>query len=133
MEEEILRYFPRELGEEIRNTKQKDDLEEIRLRVNLPVLLRCTSQEKRLNYQMTSQKMQEILERMCENSIYSYQEQICQGYVILANGDRVGITGNAVETKGEITHLSYISSMNIRIAREKKGWSKEILPYVVKA
>ena len=133
MEEEILRYFPRELGEEIRNTKQKDDLEEIRLRVNLPVLLRCTSQEKRLNYQMTSQKMQEILERMCENSIYSYQEQICQGYVILPNGDRVGITGNAVETKGEITHLSYISSMNIRIAREKKGWSKEILPYVVKA
>lgn len=133
MEDEILRYFPRELGEEIRNTKQKDDLEEIRLRVNLPVLLRCTSQEKRLNYQMTSQKMQEILERMCENSIYSYQEQICQGYVILPNGDRVGITGNAVETKGEITHLSYISSMNIRIAREKKGWSKEILPYVVKA
>ena len=63
MEEEILRYFPRELGEEIRNTKQKDDLEEIRLRVNLPVHLRCTSQEKRLNYQMTSQKMQEILER----------------------------------------------------------------------
>ena len=61
MEEEILRYFPRELGEEIRNTKQKDDLEEIRLRVNLPVLLRCTSQEKRLNYQNLMIKLKQKL------------------------------------------------------------------------
>ena len=85
-----------------------------------------------LEIRITSEEMQETLERMCQNSIYSYQEQICQGYVILPSGDRVGITGNAVETSGTISHLAYISSMNIRVAREVKDCSLSVLPWVIR-
>lgn len=102
------------------------------MRVNLPVILRVPKREIILAVRMTSEEMQETLERMCENSIYSYQEQICQGYVILPTGDRVGITGNAVENNGKITHLAYISSMNIRIAREIKDCSIPVLPWVIR-
>jgi len=107
-------------------------MEEIRLRVNLPVILRQQGKEKVLTVCMTGNEMQETLERMCENSIYSYQEQICQGYIILPDGDRVGLTGNAVENDGKISHLAYISSMNIRIAREIKGCSLPVLPWIIR-
>ena len=102
------------------------------MRVNLPVIIRIPQKEMILEIRITSEEMQETLERMCQNSIYSYQEQICQGYVILPSGDRVGITGNAVETSGTISHLAYISSMNIRVAREVKNCSLSVLPWVIR-
>jgi len=130
MEQEMIKYFPKELKEEIESVDLQE-IEEIRLRVNQNVLLKFSNREKLLSYVVNSKSMQDLLERMCENSIYSYQEQIREGYIVLNNGNRVGITGNAVVIDGKITHLSYISSMNIRIAREIKGCSNKILPYVL--
>lgn len=125
-------YLPTRVKESLGSVIFPEKIEEIRLRVNLPVILRVPKREIVLDIRMTSEEMQETLERMCENSIYSYQEQICQGYVILPTGDRVGLTGNAVENDGKISHLTYISSMNIRIAREIKGCSQPILPGVIR-
>lgn len=40
-----------------------------------------------------------ILQNICDNSIYAYQEQICNGYVTIKGGHRVGITGSSNKRK----------------------------------
>ena len=52
-------------------------LEEIRLRSGRPVILKLSNTEKVLEYLVTIEDMIETLSNICENSIYSYQNQIC--------------------------------------------------------
>ena len=69
--------------------------------------------------------------RISENSIYSYQNQICNGFITIKGGHRVGITGTAVIENNKIVNINYISSINFRIAREIKGASNRILGHIL--
>ena len=79
-------------------------------------------------------KQQEILqafERICENSVYSYKRQICDGYITIKGGNRVGIVGSAVVDNGQVININYISSLNFRIARQKIGCSNSIIREII--
>ena len=69
--------------------------------------------------------------RICENSIYSYQNQICKGFITIKGGHRIGITGSAVVEQNKIININYISSINFRIAREIIGASNRILGHIL--
>ena len=64
-------------------------LEEIRLRSGRPVILKLANNEKVLEYLVTIEDMIETLSNICENSIYSYQNQICNGFITIRGGHRV--------------------------------------------
>ena len=77
--EEILNFFPEELKEIIKKRKL-NFVEEI------------DKSEEVINYLITMETILQILQKICENSIYSYQNQICEGFITLKGGHRVGIT-----------------------------------------
>lgn len=131
--ETILEYLSRNIVYDISEDIKiyKDSIEEIRIRVNKPIVFKTDSKKIILNHIVTKDEIQNTFEKICENSIYSYRNQICEGYITLKNGHRVGITGNCVFENGQVININYISSLNFRIAREKKGASKEIMPYIV--
>ena len=83
--ESILNYFPiriRELIEyEVQN--KTENLEEIRIRVDRPIILKFNSVEKILKYYIKSDEILNILHLICENSIYSYQNQIAEGFITI--------------------------------------------------
>lgn len=124
-------YFSRQIKGELLNALQEaekmETLEEIRLRTDKPILLKYRQKQEVLPYQPTREEIVETLERMCENSIYSYQNQLCQGYITLREGNRVGVVGNAVLKDGKISNLNYISSLNVRINRQIIGCSTKIM------
>lgn len=136
---EILSYFPRriahELNKKILHNKKTDEmnlLEEIRIRASEPVILKYTNLEQVIDTLIiTPEEILEILQYICNNSIYSYQNQICNGYITLKGGHRVGITGSVVMTEEKITNINYISSLNFRIAKQIIGASNRILKYVL--
>lgn len=64
-------------------------LEEIRLRTGRPIILKLLNTEKVLEYIVTVEDMIETLSNICENSIYSYQNQICNGFITVRGGNRV--------------------------------------------
>lgn len=136
---EILSYFPKRIASEINRKiiqdKSADEinlLEEIRIRASRPVILKYTNLEQVLeNLIVTQEEILEILQYICNNSIYSYQNQICNGYITLKGGHRVGITGSVVITEGKITNINYISSLNFRIAKQIIGASNRILKHVL--
>ncbi len=128
--EEILNFFPELLKEKIRKSKLAL-IEEIRVRTNKPVILKNNQIEEILDYLAPSDVVLEILQRICDNSIYSFQNQICEGFLTLKGGHRVGITGSAVIKDGKVINVNYISSLNFRIARQVFNCANNSLPFIL--
>ena len=126
---DILEYFPSNIKEilskEIKNSNYMF-LEEIRIRVNKPIILKFNKQIKKLEYIITTEDILRILEYITENSIYSYQKQICEGYITLKGGHRVGISGNVVVEDEKVININYIYSLNFRISKEIIGVANNI-------
>ena len=134
---DLLSYFPEEISKEIEYffTEDKEEkqraLEEIRLRVEKPLILKFNKIEVILKKIITQEMIIKVLQRVCDNSIYSFQNQIREGFVTIKGGHRIGITGNCVIEDNKVSNISYISSLNFRIAKEIKGASTNLLKYVL--
>ena len=128
--DEILLYFPLHIREKLYNINF-NNLEEIRVRNNRPIFLKVGQTEQQINYITNTNDVLEILQKICDNSIYTYQNQICNGYITIKGGHRIGITGNVVVKDGQVTNISHIYSLNFRIARQIIDCSNKILENVL--
>lgn len=134
--EEVIRYFPVHIYSLLKNTFEKnrqieENLQEIRVRVERPILLKLRQADILIQYQISATEIMQILERLCENSIYAYKNQICQGYLTIKGGHRIGITGTVVEENNRILNIKHITSLNFRIARQIRNCSNPILKEIV--
>lgn len=112
---------------------------EIRLRTGKPVIL-CGTYGNRVLYRglsegaesktpfiCYSEDITNIFSRLCSYSVHSHVHSIVNGFVTIQGGHRVGICGTAVtDSKGDVSSVRDISSLNIRISREKKGCADEL-------
>ncbi len=73
-----------------------------------------------------------ILQRMSNNSIYTINDDIINGFVTISGGIRVGVCGEVVSIDGKIKTIKNISSMNFRFPHFIKNCSLNIYPYLVK-
>ena len=83
----IVKFFPDEISgvineyfEENEEEKNKG-IEEIRLRVDKPIFLKFNKFEKILDLIVTNEDILRTMQYICDNSIYSYQNQICDGFI----------------------------------------------------
>jgi len=127
---EILSYLSNNIVESLKFQNIEhflENLEEIRLRSNKNIILKLSNQELIIDYKVTIKDLLETLEKVTENSIYTYESQISNGFITLHGGHRVGIVGNAVLKDDNVINISYISGMNFRIARQIKGCGNFLL------
>ena len=130
-------YFPEEIYQTIEDyfkvyTEEKNkNIEEIRLRADRPLILKFNKKEIIFKTIVTQEMILQTLQKVCDNSIYSYQNQIRDGFITVKGGHRIGITGNCVVENGKVSNINYISSLNFRIAKEIKGCSNKLLKYVL--
>lgn len=78
----ILICFPIKISKKIEDFFLSENinlnlLEEIRIRINRPILLKIGYEERKIEHIITSDEILETLQHICDNSIYSYQSQIC--------------------------------------------------------
>ena len=134
--DEILRYFPNKIYQIFfnlfqENSKIAEELQEIRMRAESPIILKLRERDLILQYNITQAEILQIVERLCENSIYAYKNQICEGFITVKGGHRVGLTGSCVIENGKIINVKHISSLNFRIAREVLNCSTRVLREVI--
>lgn len=94
---EIFSYFPKRIGKALEDSFSKGSLqdgitllEEIRIRSGKPVIMKYSNLEQILeNIIPLQEEILETLQCICNNSIYSYQNQICNGFITLKGGHRV--------------------------------------------
>ena len=129
--EQVLEYLSLNLRNKIRDNIKENDVEEIRIRAGKPIAVKKSNGIQIINHFVTTEEILETFQKVCENSIYSYKKQICEGFITLRGGHRVGITGNCVFENGQVTNINYISSLNFRIAREKLNCADILLKYII--
>lgn len=141
MENSILRLFPagkRSFWEKTVRNQQR--LQEIRLRVDRPLILKLSGKEvfltkegnftedKEQAVRVPEEEMLEILQHVCSYSFYAYEEELKRGYLTAPGGHRIGVAGQAVLSEnGQVRSLKNISFLNIRVAHECKGAADGIL------
>lgn len=76
------------------------------------------------------EQIKEAIGYMADYSMYAFGEELKQGFLTMRGGHRVGIAGKTILQQQQIMGMKYISSLNIRIAHEKKGCSDKVLPYL---
>ena len=125
---EILKYFPRRISSSLEDLFKQTNyiVEEIRLRAERPIIIKHSKGEEILKTTVSINEILETLQHICDNSIYTYQSQICNGFVTIKGGHRIGISGSVIQNDG-----NYISNLNFRIARQIIGASNEILRYIL--
>lgn len=132
---EVLKFFSKNISnilKEALEDKPVETLEEIRLRSNGSIILKFTGKQIVLPQKITYQDILQSLQIMCDNSIYSYQNQIKQGFITVRGGHRVGIAGSTVIENGKVININYISSINFRIAKQIIGSGDKALQYIFK-
>jgi stage III sporulation protein AA len=131
---DILKFFPRGIANEINKeiSKIEELVQEIRIRVGSQIIVKTNKKDDIIiNYFVTREDILEIMQVICNNSIYSYQNEIANGYITINGGHRVGITGDVVLENNKVINIKYISSLNFRIARQILDCSNNILKYVI--
>lgn len=68
-----------------------------------------------------------ITDRLCNHSFHTNMNTMINGYITTKGGSRVGIGASAVYKDNSLNSIKDINSLNIRIAREHKNCSREIL------
>lgn len=136
--EAVWRALPRKIREVLAE-KDLHDLQEIRLRSGQPLLLKRENRlfslgkegvflpaadEKGMRISMAD--LRETVSLLSGYSLYAFEEELRQGYLTIEGGHRVGFCGKAVLENGEIRTLRQINALNIRIARERKGWGETL-------
>lgn len=126
----ISKSFPSELVQAM-GSVNLEKIEEIRIRVNQPVILKIGLSEIVLKYKINTDEILNILQNFCSNSIYTYQNQICGGFLTIPGGHRVGVSGSVVIKDGKVTNITNLYSLNIRIAKQIKDCSIPLLQYII--
>lgn len=143
--EEIINVFPSLLRPLCRAGFQKGiEAEEIRLRIGRPVMLLARSEEyfwnqkdnilqknREQGYVWKETDMKETLSRMSQYSMYALEEELRNGFFTIQGGHRIGVAGRTVCEQGKVLSFRNICSLNIRIARQKKGCADKLLPWLL--
>lgn len=114
------------------------ELQEIRLRINKPLIIVYRNQEKVLpmdsseKYYVTKEDVRETMDYISHYSLYAYEKELKQGFLTIEGGHRVGVMGKVVLEGTTVKNIQYISSVNIRIAHEKIGCADRVMKHITK-
>jgi stage III sporulation protein AA len=120
-----------------------DDLQEIRLRVNCPLLISYKNKEYFVSEEaslvgnpsqgvlITKNEIKETMEYISNYSLYAFEEEIRQGFITISGGHRIGITGKTIIQGNFIRGIKHISYINVRLAHQVKGCADLVMPYLI--
>ncbi len=78
---------------------------------------------------LTKQEIGDIFASLCEYSVHTYKNEICEGFVTAEGGCRIGICGTAIYEGEKIIGIKDICGLNIRIPHEIFGAAKDIAEF----
>lgn len=130
-EEEIIGIFPNKIGDLLKDRFFNEQIYEIRIKIEKPILIYSKCGESIINYIPSRDEIKSMIQKISSYSLYAYEEDIRQGFITIKGGHRIGIAGECVIENGEVKTIRNISSLNIRICREIIGCSDKIIKFIV--
>ncbi|MBM7613995.1 stage III sporulation protein AA [Alkaliphilus hydrothermalis] len=121
----------------------KTTMEEIRLRMNQPLMVYGNNQDyfvsptgelvkdRERGFPVGRINIENTLQFISNYSIYAVEEELKRGYITITGGHRVGIVGRVVTDDKGIKTMRDFSGLNIRVSREKKGVANSVMKYLI--
>ncbi|MCD8040425.1 MAG: AAA family ATPase [Clostridia bacterium] len=116
-------------------------LSEIRLRISQPVIVEYRGEYKYLyaggvtvrgGGAIICNDVQQTLYRAMGGCVYSFAEQLKDGFITVSGGVRIGVAGEYVTENGEVKTIKNASSLNIRIPHDVGGCSGYVFNKLLK-
>lgn len=131
---EIFQYLSDDVIEALNKlpTSVLQNISEIRLR-SYGAASVTISNENRILYHdkkpimLDLSQIEFVFNKLCNNAVYKYENQISNGYITIEGGHRVGFCGTAVYDNERIISLTNITSIVFRISRQIKNAAREII------
>lgn len=119
-----------------------NNLCELRLRENNPVVVNILGENYYLSRSDIHKSpdsamvvsrgfLQSVIQKISNNSLYTINDDLIEGYVTISGGVRVGVCGEVVSVDGKVKTLKKISSLNFRFPHNVKNCSLPIYNYIV--
>lgn len=143
--QEILGLFPADIRQVLnRISGDFQQIQEIRLRAERPVLIRWDNREYGITeegetgpaedlgspFLIAGPRIRETAEFLGHFSLYAAEEELKQGFMTIRGGHRVGVAGTVSLREGRVRIMKSISCLNIRIAHQIFGCADRLLPLV---
>lgn len=130
---EIFEFFPTYVCNKSNISKEViEDAQEVRIRIGQPINIRGCRNDLFVGDKLNQESILKLLEIFSDNSIYAVQSEINSGYITIRGGHRIGISGTCIIEEGKVKNIKYISSLNIRVAREVKDCSSNIFKIIAR-
>ena len=113
------------------------NISEIRLRANGAVSVTVGNKntivynEKNEPLSLELSENSEIFTRLCNGTVYQFENQIKNGYITIQGGHRVGFCGTAIYEGDRLVTLKDITSITFRISRQIKNAAREIIGNII--
>ncbi len=138
--ENLIQYFKGSINSAISQIPYFlfENIQEIRLRVNKPLAVISDFKSGYLTSNgnftcnavdaviVSEQELKQCFESVCQYSVHSFKREICDGFVVLKGGHRVGLCGTTVIHNNLIENIKNISSLNFRISHQIKGCAEKL-------
>ena len=141
--EDLLRIFSLRIRSVLAKTiLDYDRLQEVRLRINSPLMIVYDNQEYFLTTQsklatqiqdafyVNKNELRETMEYISNYSLYAFEEEIRQGFITIQGGHRVGIAGKTIIEGTSIKSMKHISFINVRLSHQIMGCADKVVPYI---
>ena len=136
----MFNIFPEWLYNKIAGDYLKDYIYEVRIRVGKPIVICYKGCYEKITINnglkknfiiATKDLIEYIVSRATKNSLYAFNNEIKQGYITTDSGIRIGICGQVVYDKKEVSTIKNISSLNIRIAHQVVNCSDSVIDLII--
>jgi len=107
-----------------------ENTEEIRLRTGRNAELVTTGGFIPLDIYPTADDIRSVIRRAMRYSIFANEDALKNGFITINGGHRISYSGRAVRVGEHINSMDSFGSVCVRIAREIKGCSSFLMPYI---
>lgn len=125
---EVLNYLPGAVREYLSRMPESEraEIQEIRLRNQKTAGIVIRGKEQNTGIPVSFEELSRTFQAVCSYSVYSFEQELSEGYLTIRGGCRVGICGSAVREHQNVKSLKYISSLNFRIPGEYPGIAEQL-------
>lgn len=133
----IPEIFPERLQTPVRTLLEErgDRVEELRLRAGCCPGWVSAGREIALRtadapLTVRQEDLEELLRRASGSAVYAVQEQLCEGFLSIAGGHRLGVCGLIRRVDGRISAIRELQALNLRLARERRGCAEAAVSFL---
>lgn len=127
----LVDYLPDYIRADAKRAEQ-GGLEEIRLRMGQPIEFLMGDGKIIWGTRVSRSGIEEVINYLTGYSWSSVEEQLKQGFFTIEGGHRVGVAGRCGHGDLNITSLTDINAVNIRVAHERVGCGMQLIPFIRK-